>query len=206
MGTMLPVRSPPMDPYNRDSLFIPAKGNAGIGGIYNYSDLELNNGTTYWYMLEMIDFSHASLGFHGPVSASTFSMIPTATTITPSSAEVYGPSISIDITGNNFIPSSQAVWDNNLSIDLTSSYIDSTHLTAIIPSSLYSDPNSSAVHNITVYNPGSGGGFSPPLIFTIKNPVPTLTSITPDYSDGNVTTISLAIKGDYFVDDSSCPL
>ena len=137
-----------------------------------------------------------------PVSASTFSMIPTATEITPSSAEVYGPSISVDISGNNFIPSSQVVWDNNLSIDLTSSYIDSTHLTAIIPSSLYSDPNSSAVHNITVYNPGSGGGFSPPLTFTIKNPVPTLTSITPDYSDGNTTTITLTVKGDNFVYDS----
>jgi hypothetical protein len=192
----------PYGPYNRDSYLIPAKGNADIGGIYNYSDLELNNGTTYWYMLEMIDASHTSIGFQGPVSASTFSMIPTATEITPSSAEVYGPSISVDISGNNFIPSSQAVWDNNLSIDLTSSYIDSTHLTAIIPSSLYNDPHSSAVHNITVYNPGSGGGFSPPLTFTIKNPVPTLTSITPEYSDGNVTTITLAVKGDYFVYDS----
>ena len=98
----------PYGPYNRDSDLIHAKGNAGIGGIYNYVDLELNNGTTYWYMLEMIDTSpsHVSIGFHGPVSASTYSMIPTATDVTPNSVEVYGSSLSIKIKGNNFIPSS----------------------------------------------------------------------------------------------------
>ncbi len=194
----------PYGPYNRDSDLIPAKGDAGIGGIYNYVDLELNNGTTYWYMLEMIDTSpsHGSLGFHGPVSASTYSMIPTATEVTPNSVEVYGSSLSIKIKGNNFIPSSVVVWDNNLTLDLTSSFISSTELTAILPASLYSAPGSSAVHEITVYNPGSGGGFSPPLTFTIKNPVPTLTSISPEVSDGNSTTISLTVKGDYFVDDS----
>jgi hypothetical protein len=30
-----------------------------------------------------------------------------------------------------------------------------------------------------------------------------LTSISPDYSDGNITTLSIAVKGDYFVDDSA---
>jgi hypothetical protein len=94
------------------------------------------------------------------------------------------------------------VWDNNLGIDLTTSYIDPTQLTAIIPSTLYNDPDSSATHEITVYNPGSGGGFSPPLIFTIKNPTPTLTSISPDYSDGNVTNFVMTVTGDNFVTDS----
>lgn len=192
----------PFGYFNRDSILIPAKGDGTIGGIYQYSDLGLNHGTTYWYKLEMI-FEDPDLNdFYGPVSATTYGMIPTATEVTPNSIEVYGTSIAVKVKGNNFIPSSQVVWDNNLSIDLTTSYISSTELTAIIPGSLYSDPNSSAAHSITVYNPGSGGGFSPPLTFTIKNPVPTLTSITPDYSDGNPTTITLTVKGDYFVYDS----
>ncbi len=189
-------------PYNRDSDLIPAKGDANIGGIYNYNDSGLLNGTTYWYMLEMIDTSDSTIGFEGPLAATTYSMVPTATEVTPNSVEVYGPSLAIKVKGNNFIPSSMVVWDNNLGINLTTSYISSTELTAILPASLYSAPGSSAVHEITVYNPGSGGGFSPPLTFTIKNPVPTLTSISPEVSDGNSTTISLSVKGDYFVDDS----
>jgi|GEM_PF-1323896 len=193
----------PFGSFNRDSDLIPAKGDDTIGGIYQYGDPGLNHGTTYWYKLEMI-FADPSLNdFYGPVSATTYGMIPTATDVTPNGVEVYGTSIAIKVKGNNFIPSSQVVWDNNLSIDLTTSYISSTELTAIIPGSLYDDPNSSALHNITVYNPGSGGGFSPPLTFTIRNPVPTLTSITPDYSDGNQTTITLAVKGENFVTDSS---
>jgi hypothetical protein len=192
----------PFGTYNRDSDLIPAKGDIDIGGIYNYTNAGLNNGTTYWYQLEFVSISSPWPNFYGPISAATFSVIPTATEVTPNSVEVYGSSISLKVKGNNFLPSSQVVWDNNLSIDLTTSYINSTELTAILPASLYSAPGSSAVHEITVYNPGSGGGFSPPLTFTIKNPVPTLTSISPEVSDGNSTTISLSIKGDYFVDDS----
>jgi hypothetical protein len=193
-------------PYYRTSDLIPAKGNKDIGGIYKYIDTGLNNGTTYWYKVEIIDINNISLGFNSPISSTTYSMIPIATVITPDSVEVYGLSLAVTVKGNNFMPSSKVVWDNNMAIDMTTSYIDSTQLTAVIPGSLYSDPNSSDRHEITVYNPGPGGGFSPPLTFTIKNPVPTLESITPDYSDGNVTTISIAVKGDYFVYDSAVRL
>jgi hypothetical protein len=189
-------------PYYRTSSLITAKGDASIGGIYSYTDSGLANGTTYWYKIEMIDSNNLSLGFNNPIAATTYSMIPTATVVTPDNVEVYGLSLALTVKGNNFIPSSQVVWDNNLAIDLTTSFIDSTQLTAIIPGSLFDDPDSSDTHEITVYNPGSGGGFSPPLTFTIKNPIPTLTSISPEYSDGNSTTITLSVKGDYFVDDS----
>ena len=191
----------PAGPYNRDSSLIPAKGNDSIGGIYDYNDTGLENGTTYWYMLEMLDGGSTST-FHGPANASTFSMVPTATEVTPSSIEVYGSSVSLKVKGNNFIPTSKVVWENDLSINLQTSYISSTELTAILPSTLYDDSDSSNIYEITVYNPGSGGGFSPPLNFTVKNPVPTLTSITPDYSDGNSTTISISVKGTLFVHDS----
>jgi hypothetical protein len=193
-------------PYYRASNLIEAKGDASIGGIYSYSDLDLDNGTTYWYKVEIIDINNISLGFNNPISSTTYSMIPIATEITPDSVEVYGLSLAVTVKGNNFMPSSKVVWDNNIAIDMTTSYIDSTQLTAVIPGSLYSDPDSSDRHEITVYNPGPGGGFSPPLTFTIKNPVPTLESITPDYSDGNVTTITIAVKGDYFVENSAVRL
>jgi hypothetical protein len=186
-------------PYSRDSSFIPAKGDATIGGIYTYSDIELGNGTTYWYKLELVDIFNTSVGFHGPVSATTFSMIPTATDVIPSSAEIYGPSISIKITGNNFLQDSVVVWDSNLTLDLNTSFINSTELTAIIPNSLFTG---SSLHSIKVFNPGPGGGFSPPLTFTIKNPVPVISSISPDYSDGNITTITVDVTGDYFVSTS----
>jgi hypothetical protein len=187
-------------PYNRDSDFIPRKGNdEGRGGIYYYSDTGLDNGTTYWYMLELLDSLNNTIEFHGPISATTYSLLPTATDVTPNSAEVYGPSLSIKIKGNNFLPNSVVVWDDNLGINLNSSYINATEMTAIIPSSLLS---SSSLHELTVYNPGAGGGFSPPLTFTIKNPVPVLVSRTPTVTDGNFTALTVDLTGDNFVSTS----
>ncbi len=155
-------------------------------------------------MLEMIAAPNTSIGFHGPVSGTTASMVPTATEVTPNSVEVYGSSLSLKVKGNNFIPTSKVLWENDLGIDLQTSYISSTELTAILPNSLYLNSNSAGLYDITVFNPGPGGGSSPPLTFTIKNPVPVLNSngVSPNNSEGNPTTISITVTGNNFVSGS----
>jgi hypothetical protein len=48
--------------------FIPSKGEAGFGAEYSYTDYDVENGVTYYYLLEDIDFNGKST-LHGPVSA-----------------------------------------------------------------------------------------------------------------------------------------
>jgi hypothetical protein len=48
--------------------FIPAKGEAGSGAEYSYTDYDVTNGVIYYYKLEDIDINGKS-SFHGPVSA-----------------------------------------------------------------------------------------------------------------------------------------
>ena len=47
---------------------IPSKGEAGFGAEYSYTDYDVENGVTYYYLLEDIDFYGKST-LHGPVSA-----------------------------------------------------------------------------------------------------------------------------------------
>jgi len=47
---------------------IPARGSAGFGAEYSYTDYDVENGVTYYYLLEDIDFYGVST-LHGPVSA-----------------------------------------------------------------------------------------------------------------------------------------
>jgi hypothetical protein len=55
--------------YVRINLYlIPARGQAGFGAEYSYTDYDVENGVTYYYLLEDIDF-HGKSTFHGPISA-----------------------------------------------------------------------------------------------------------------------------------------
>jgi len=47
---------------------IPARGSAGFGAEYSYTDYDVENGVTYYYLLEDIDFYGVNT-LHGPVSA-----------------------------------------------------------------------------------------------------------------------------------------
>jgi hypothetical protein len=54
--------------------FIPAKGEAGFGAEYSYTDYNVTNGLIYYYKLEDIDINGKST-FHGPVSATPNDLI-----------------------------------------------------------------------------------------------------------------------------------
>lgn len=180
-------------PYYRDSDLILSKGDKDIGGIYSYSDTGLDNGTTYWYKLEIIDANGISLGFNSPISVTTYSMVPTATDISPTSTLAGGVALSITVNGTNFLPASKVRWDGS---DLGTSFISATKLTAVIPATLITY---AGTHNITVFNPNPGGGTSTAVVFTVNNPVPSLTSILPVSISSGSASFSLTADGSNFV-------
>jgi hypothetical protein len=78
----------------------------------------------------------------------------------------------------------------------TTTFVSGTQLTAAIPAS---DLAVGALLSITVFTPAPGGGTSSPVTFTVNNPVPSISSISPNpvlALGGNFT---LTVNGSGFV-------
>ncbi len=64
------------------------------------------------------------------------------------------------------------------------------------------DVSSAGTATVTVFNPAPGGGTSGGLTFTINNPVPVLTSISPSTAVGGGPGFTLTVNGSNFVSGS----
>src|SRR5207244_7737194 len=76
-------------------------------------------------------------------------------------------------TGTNFIASSVVRWNGTAR---STTFFSSTELRAAISASDIATPGTAPV---TIFNPTPGGGLSSAQTFTINNPAPTLSSISP---------------------------
>ena len=116
----------------------------------------------------------------GESNALTFTIttnpVPAITSLSPSSAPSgYSSSLYVEITGSGFTAASQVRWNGSTR---SSSYSSSTRMTLWAAAS---DLTTAGTAEITVYNPPTGGGVSNAATFTIaSNPVPSITSISPD--------------------------
>jgi len=94
----------------------------------------------------------------------------------------------VTITGSGFIATSGAQWNNG---SRTTTFVSSTELQVALTTA---DIASGGTGQITVTNPAPGGGQSSALTFTINNPIPTLTAISPSsitlLSAGSVLTLN----------------
>ncbi|MGO8794863.1 MAG: FG-GAP-like repeat-containing protein [Candidatus Sulfotelmatobacter sp.] len=87
---------------------------------------------------------------------------PTLTKISPSSATHGGPAFTLTVTGTGYVSASVIKWKT---AKLPTTYINSTTLTATVPSS---DIKAAGTADVTVFNAMPGGGTSAPLTFTIN--------------------------------------
>lgn len=96
---------------------------------------------------------------------------PTLASLIPTSVQENGPTTLLALTGSGFIAGSVARLNGAA---LTAHYVDSTHLTAIVPLGQIGVTGPTA---ITVFNLAPGGGASNALTFTIVAlPTPTATN------------------------------
>jgi len=103
---------------------------------------------------------------------------PSVTGMFPSSTTAGSGSFSLDLLGSGFNTSSVIRW-NGLSQPTT--LVLPGLLRCTIPASYVA---TAGTHDVEVFNPSPGGGTSASTPFTVTfvNPVPTLTSVTPDSS------------------------
>jgi hypothetical protein len=96
------------------------------------------------------------------------------TSVTPSIGTVGDSNTPITIVGSGFVAATTVSFNG---VTITSTTSDATHISAVIPAgSLTTAGNFSVV----VTTPPPGGGVSPPATFQVKNPVPTLGSVSPN--------------------------
>lgn len=122
--------------------------------------------------------------------------VPTTTSISPSSKLVGDAQFTMTVNGTNFV--SNSVVRNNGS-DRTTTFVSSTQLTCTIPAS---DMTTAGTFNITVFNPAPGGGTSNAQTFTVNNPVPTTTSISPSSKVVGDAQFTMTVNGTNFVSTS----
>jgi hypothetical protein len=132
-------------------------------------------------------------GESGAVTFTINNPAPTISSISPATAVAGSGNFTLTITGTNFVTNSVVRWNGS---DRTTTFVSSTQLTAAIPAS---DIATAGTANVTVFNPAPGGGESDAVTFTINNPAPTITTISPATTVAGSGGFTLTITGTNFV-------
>jgi hypothetical protein len=139
----------------------------------------------------------------GVSSALTFSVdarprpVPILTTVSPSTRVVGSAGFQLTVTGQGFASDAMVRWNGN---DRATLFVSATELRAIIPEGDLSEAGPAAV---SVFNPGPGGGLSNLASFSIENPLPTVTSLTPASALAGSGLTTVVVSGNGFVPGSS---
>ena len=123
--------------------------------------------------------------------------VPVAISLSPESIDADVPAFTLTVTGNNFVNGSTIVWK---AVKLTTTFVNSTQLTALVSAS---DVIAVGTDNIAVVNRSPGGGTSNKVPFTVNNPVPTLTSVSPSSATVGGASFTLTVKGSHFINGAS---
>jgi hypothetical protein len=122
--------------------------------------------------------------------------LPNISSIAPSSATAGGAAFALTLTGTGFVAGATVNFGSNPAI--TPSSVTSTQVVATIPAT---DIATAGTVNVTVTNP-AGGGTSNAQIFTINNPAPTATSLSPTSATAGGAAFTLTVNGTGFVSTS----
>jgi uncharacterized repeat protein (TIGR01451 family) len=122
--------------------------------------------------------------------------VPTLTSLSPSSATAGGAAFTLTVNGTNFISGATVNWGAS---PRTATFVSPTQLTILIAGA---DIATAGTINVTVTNPAPGGGTSAPQTFTVNNPTPAITLISPLTAVAGTTGLTLAVTGSNFAPGS----
>ncbi|MGH9684501.1 MAG: TolB family protein [Candidatus Acidiferrales bacterium] len=154
-------------------------------------------------LLLLVGCGGSNSGLFNPTPVITGSAVGVTPTpgLFPNTALAGGPAFTLNIAGTGFIASSKAMW--NGSPRITTFNVNTTQLSVSI---LAADIATPGVAQVTVTNPGPGGGTSSAASFVVsaaKNPVPTVSSLSPSSTPvGVIPPNGVVVKGTNFVSNS----
>ncbi len=112
----------------------------------------------------------------------------------PSSALMGDPAFVLSVRGSDFVDGAVVRWDGS---DRPTTFVNGSQVNAEIGAA---DLATGGIVQVTVRNPG--GGVSSALEFTVNNPQPVLTSLSPGHASGGGTAFTLTLTGSDFVPGS----
>lgn len=122
---------------------------------------------------------------------------PVLTSMSPTSASAGSPALTLTVTGSGFACTSLVRWNG---ANLATTFVSATQLTAVVPAANLA---TGAARSVTVHTPPFGGGTSAVLTFSVNNPAPVLTSISPATALAGAAALTLTLNGSGFVTGSS---
>ncbi len=122
--------------------------------------------------------------------------VPSLSSISPSNVTAGSAGFTLTVNGGNFVSGSIVRVNGS---NRTTTFVSSTRLTAAIPTS---DLAVGAFLSITVFTPAPGGGTSTAVTFTVNNPVPSISSISPATALALGSSFTLTVNGSGFISGS----
>jgi uncharacterized repeat protein (TIGR03803 family) len=128
-----------------------------------------------------------------PVNFTVNNPAPTLTSLSPTSAVVGAAAQTLILTGTNFVASSTVTYN---AVAHAATFVNSTELTITLSTT---DQATAGIYAVVVTNPAPAGGTSTPSTFTVNNPVPVITSLSPPSVLAGSGAQTLTINGTGFV-------
>lgn len=132
----------------------------------------------------------------GTSSAATFTITPpkpAITSLTPDSVVQGSVALTLTVNGANFLSGTGATVVKWGSTALATTYVSSTQVTAVLPSSQIASAGTTNVSVVTA------GGTSSSISFTVNPVPPVITSVSPGSVTAGSDTFQLSIVGTHFV-------
>src|SRR5712692_8323205 len=123
--------------------------------------------------------------------------VPAITTLSPSSATAGAAAQTLTINGSNFVSTSTVTYNG---VGHTATFVSSTQLTISLSAA---DQATAGTYPVVVTNPTPGGGASNSVNFTVNNPVPAITTLSPSSATAGAAAQTLIINGSNFVSTST---
>ena len=127
---------------------------------------------------------------------------PVISALVPGTIPATSPQFTLTVNGSGFLNGSVVRWNcGNSSCNRTTMFVSSTKLQATIPAT---DVATVGTAQVRVFNPAPGGGLSNAATMTIntRNPLPTITGLSPAGVIVNSGAFTLTVLGANFVFDS----
>src|SRR5262249_28666005 len=134
-------------------------------------------------------------GVSNAVNLTVINPLPTISGFNPTAIAAGSAAFTLKVLGNGFVPNAVVNWNGS---PRATTYDNSGQLSAQITAA---DVATAGSASVTVVNPAPGGGTSNTLSFTISsqpNPVPTLTSLSPNSIPAGSAAFILTVNGTDF--------
>ncbi len=144
----------------------------------------------------MLTASGTSILWQSPPPSGPGNPVPALTSMSPTSAPLFSPAVTLTVNGTGFILGSVVQWNG---IGMPTTYVSSTQLTTLLPPELFvpfSVYSNGLPPQITVLNP-SPGGASNGLPFTVNGTpgVPSITQVSPSSATAGSFGFYMSVQG-----------